>query len=113
MELVTINSEEQYKNVNKVIKKSGYPTDDFWTSGSDEGNEGNFYWASNGESFDFQIWHPIQPDNFNGENCVVLRHQDDVYKFNDFPCDSKIYFICSKDDDNEDNKLIPRSGGRC
>lgn len=97
MELVTLNNEDQYLNVRKVISESEYPTADYWTSGTDLGNESSFFWASNGQSFDHVFWHPNQPDNYlNNENCVLLRHWDRSYKLNDFPCDSSIYFICTK-----------------
>lgn len=96
MELVSINSDDQYENVKEVISETNHPTADYWTSGTDQGNESNFFWTSNGESFDYQLWHPHQPDNYlNNENCVLLRHWDNIYKFNDFPCDSNILFICS------------------
>lgn len=98
MELVTILNEDQYVNVKKVISESRFPTADYWTSGTDLGNEGYFFWASNGKNFDQVLWHPNQPDNYlNNENCVLLRHWDNNYKLNDSACDTTIiYFICAK-----------------
>lgn len=101
MELVSIKSEEQLKSALHVVYQSGHKemTDMYWTSGTDLGKENNFFWASNGDSFEYEAFHDGQPDNANNnENCVELRKRDNIYKFNDKPCDYKQYFICSSID---------------
>lgn len=99
MELVTIDSELRFENVMQVIKEANHTEseDIYWTSGVDLGNEDNFYWVSNGESFEFEPWHHNQPDNAgNNENCVELRNWNNSYRFNDNNCEAKNYFICSR-----------------
>lgn len=103
MELISITSEEKFRDALNVIEQSGHKemTDMYWTSGTDLGSENNFFWASNGESFEVehQPFHEGQPDNsHNNENCIELRYYKNVYKLNDKNCDIKQYFICSSAD---------------
>lgn len=101
MELVAINSEDNFKSALFVIDQSGHKemTDMYWTSGTDLGNENNFFWASNGECLEYEPFHDGQPDNTNNnENCVELRNWGNIYKLNDKICDFKQYFICSSVD---------------
>lgn len=96
MELVSINSEDEYNNLMKIISESKYPRADYWTSGTDFGNEGNFFWATNGNNFNKVTWHRNQPDNYqNMENCVQLSSWDNSYKLNDSVCDTSMLFICT------------------
>jgi hypothetical protein len=70
----------------------------YWTSGSDLGSEGQFYWASTGQvlgiydNFD----HPLQPDNANkSEHCLELRvPRLNLKNWNDRSCDRKSRYIC-------------------
>lgn len=75
-----------------LLGKDGW----YWTSGSDLGEEGSFFWASNGRSIskNSSLWLPNQPDNAGGsENCVHLWDTLN-YKINDLPCNTQCYFIC-------------------
>jgi hypothetical protein len=45
----------------------------FWTSGSDQGSEGSFYWTATGQNMKYTFWHSGQPDNMGGnENCGIV-----------------------------------------
>lgn len=101
MELVSINNKEQFDNIQNVIRQSGHnqTSDIYWTSGTDLGNENNFFWTSSGQNIDYNAWNDGQPDNTNdNENCVELRYRKNVYKLNDNNCYAKVYFICTSVD---------------
>ena len=36
----------------------------FWTSGTDQGEEGKFFWMSNGKPVTFENWNAGEPNNF-------------------------------------------------
>lgn len=105
MELISINTPEQFENALYLIKQTGNTnvTDNYWTSGSDIYNENNFIWMSTGQVFDYEPWHDYQPDNYkDNEDCAELRNYKNVYKLNDSNCLAKSYFICSKSDSDID-----------
>lgn len=59
-----------------------------WTSGTDQGEKGNFFWMSTGRHFNYTKWSKSQPDNFGGiENCVHTWNIDGVTQWNDGGCD--------------------------
>lgn len=101
MDLVTISNDEQFDNVQNVIRESGHnqSSDLYWTSGTDLGIENNFFWSSNGENIEYDAWNYGQPDNSGGnENCVELRYKKHFYKLNDNNCNAKNFFICTSVD---------------
>lgn len=98
MELISINKPEIYEGALEAIYNSDYNSeiDKYWTSGTDIFKEDVFFWASNGELFDYQPWHKNQPDNGsnNKEHCVELKYSKNIYKLNDNNCKTKNHFIC-------------------
>lgn len=36
----------------------------FWTSGTDQGEEGKFFWLSNGKPITYTNWNAGEPNNF-------------------------------------------------
>lgn len=66
-----------------------------WTSGTDQGEKGNFFWMSTGRHFNYTKWSNSQPDNFGGiENCVHTWNIDGVTQWNNRGCDNRLYYIC-------------------
>ena len=54
---------EQYSIIdNFVFIGMGY--EHFWTSGTDQGEEGKFYWMSSGQPLTFENWNSAEPNNF-------------------------------------------------
>lgn len=98
MELISITTPEIYEGALSAIHNSDYNSeiDKYWTSGTDIFKEDVFFWASNGELFDYQPWHKNQPDNGsnNKEHCVELKYSKSVYRLNDNNCKTKNHFIC-------------------
>lgn len=114
MELVSIESKQENDAILGVIGEkliwifkfrfvativwiffAGNATEDFWLSGTDLGNEGDFYWASTGHPFGlFSDWMIKMPDNFrNNEHCVQF-HSAGGLKWNDNNCNRAYKFIC-------------------
>jgi hypothetical protein len=45
-----------------------------WMGGTDLGSEGNFYWATTNEPFNYTYWLSGQPDNMNeNHHCLVFN----------------------------------------
>ena len=68
-----------------------------WIGIDDLGIEGDFAYASDGESIGFTNWMPNNPDNAGGnENCVIYgKHNGFVW--NDVKCSAKNSFVCESE----------------
>ena len=79
---------------------SGFGHEHFWISGTDQGEEGRFFWLSNGRPITFTNWNAGEPNNFEYENgelehCMELWDRDGKgMKWNDSPCSFETYFVC-------------------
>lgn len=70
-----------------------------WTSGTDQGQEGNFLWMSTGKPFIYTRWSAGQPDNMDrSEHCVhvwpVPNNGFGSIYWNDWHCWKELYYIC-------------------
>lgn len=99
MNLISINTPTQLKNVLTIVEKNKLVSQQFWTSGTDEGHENIFVWSANGQLFDYVPWHPGQPDSNGVENCVVITpwNNDTNYRLNDDGCYKDFLYICSRE----------------
>ena len=73
---------------------------DWWTSGTDQGREGQWYWASSLAPVADFIWEEGQPDSDGGQqNCLALLARD-PFMGHDVTCDNSghnpIFPICQK-----------------
>jgi len=68
----------------------------YWTSGSDLGSEGEFYWDSMGEFFGpFTDWEDGQPNNAgDGQHCVNIECYTEYTLWNDGNCRDMLRYIC-------------------
>lgn len=100
MHLASINSEEEQKNLEEHITSFGMGNEHFWSSGTDQGEEGKFVWMSTGRPLTYENWNAGEPNNFqyeNGEteNCLELWNRDGKgLRWNDTPCSFESYFLC-------------------
>ncbi|XP_059476543.1 C-type lectin 37Db-like [Neocloeon triangulifer] len=94
MKLLSIESaEENNAMLEQIVLRPG---DSFWTSGSDLGHEGNFYWEATGLAVSgFKYWAPGQPDNAQSgsEHCLEISAADN-HLWNDNKCDVQHFYIC-------------------
>ncbi|XP_017783958.1 PREDICTED: C-type lectin 37Db-like [Nicrophorus vespilloides] len=98
MQLLTINSNEEYDYLYKLIttELSFGPDSKLWTSGTDIAREGKFHWLSTGYPVKINKWLPGEPDNDNGEHCMEFWNNNGNIGLNDDKCHSENYFICEK-----------------
>ncbi|KAI8517186.1 response to nematode [Branchiostoma belcheri] len=90
--LATIDAQDTNDLVVKEIRAGG---DSYWIGLNDVREEGSFVWSDEANSpAVYTNWHPDQPDNGGGEDCVEMTKNQD---WNDLPCSSKLNFICEKE----------------
>ncbi|XP_071454358.1 C-type lectin 37Db isoform X1 [Hetaerina americana] len=100
MHLASIESQEESDKLEKHIKDYGLGLEHFWTSGTDQGEEGVFFWLSNGRPVTYTNWNAGEPNNFRYENgeeehCLELWNRDGKgLKWNDTPCSFETFFVC-------------------
>jgi len=72
----------------------------FWTSGTDQAEEGKFFWMSTGKPMTYENWNAGEPNNFQYENgeqehCLELWNRDGKgLRWNDTPCSFETFFVC-------------------
>ncbi|XP_069688151.1 C-type lectin mannose-binding isoform-like isoform X4 [Periplaneta americana] len=101
MHLASINSQEENDKLEKHIRDfAGLGHEHFWTSGTDQAEEGVFFWMSTGRPVTFTNWNTGEPNNFRYENgeeehCLELWNRDGKgLKWNDTPCSFETFFVC-------------------
>ncbi|XP_076031590.1 brevican core protein triforce isoform X2 [Oratosquilla oratoria] len=100
MQLAGIETERENKFLEEHIQDVGLGHEHFWTSGTDQGEEGRFFWMSNGNPITFTNWNAGEPNNFQYENgeeehCLELWNRDGKgLKWNDSPCSFETFFVC-------------------
>ena len=87
-DLVTVHNQEE--NVFIQHRHSG---DRSWIGLNDRSVEGYFVWT-NKEISSFRFWAPMQPNNWNNEDCVHTLGVRHGYTWNDVPCDNCFNFTC-------------------
>lgn len=75
MHLASIASQEENDRLEKHIKDFGLGHEHFWTSGTDQAEEGTFFWMANGRPITFENWNVGEPNNFRCVHswCSVYR----------------------------------------
>jgi len=100
MHLASINSMEEQKNLEEHIQSFGMGDEHFWTSGTDQAEEGKFFWMSSGKPITYENWNAGEPNNFQYENgeeehCLELWNRDGKgLRWNDTPCSFETFFVC-------------------
>jgi len=100
MHLASVNSAGEQKDLEEHITSFGMGNEHFWSSGTDQAEEGKFFWMSTGKPLTYENWNAGEPNNFKyengeGENCLELWNRDGKgLKWNDTPCSFESYFVC-------------------
>lgn len=118
MHLASINSAEEQRDLQDHIQAygkylilmylvnvitvsiSGMGHEHFWTSGTDQGEEGKFFWMGTGKPVTYQNWNAGEPNNFEyedgeQEHCLEMWDRDGKgLGWNDTPCSFSTFFIC-------------------
>lgn len=100
MHLASINREDEQKDLEEHIESFGMGHEHFWTSGTDQAEEGKFFWMSTGKPVTYENWNAGEPNNFRYENgeeehCLELWNRDGKgLRWNDTPCSFETFFVC-------------------
>jgi len=100
MHLASVGSEAEQRDLQEHITSFGLGNEHFWSSGTDQAEEGKFFWMSTGKPITYENWNAGEPNNFqyeNGEteNCLELWNRDGKgLKWNDTPCSFESFFVC-------------------
>ncbi|XP_050513611.1 collectin-12-like [Diabrotica virgifera virgifera] len=102
MNLVSIESEEENKQLQKFISDKGFKYGSYWTSGTNLVGEDQWIWMSTGRELTYTNWLPGEPSkqNVKGtvENCIdILVYAG--FKWNDQNCEVVQNFICESTKD--------------
>lgn len=97
MYLIDIPTIDEEQRILKIIDDKQLEFS-YWTSGTDLGNEGKFYWMTTGHEVfynNFAITEPNNRDKPSGvaEHCIELR-KPYKYKWNDAGCGNELHVIC-------------------
>ncbi|XP_065341655.1 uncharacterized protein LOC135940609 [Cloeon dipterum] len=101
MKILSIEFDYEYTNLIAAAKNSSNAEGIFWTSGSDEGCEGNFGWCAVNKLVRSQEakWYPGEPNNYNGkENCIYLKLGKTGGTLYDADCSTSQMYICEARD---------------
>lgn len=100
MHLASVNTEEEQRNIEEHVQSLGFGHEHFWTSGTDQAEEGKFFWMSTGKPITYENWNAGEPNNFQYENgeeehCLELWNRDGKgLRWNDTPCSFETFFVC-------------------
>ncbi|XP_053377463.1 MAM and LDL-receptor class A domain-containing protein 2-like [Mercenaria mercenaria] len=99
--LVSVNSQKEQNFLLDTIQSdsvyTSMGTSGWYTSGTDERDEGKFVWTDTGYPYpvNYTNWHIGQPNNVgNVQNCLLLQYSDVKYEWGDVNCQDKHPFIC-------------------
>ena len=93
--LISIESAEQQEFVKMVLDFLGGHEEghSWWTSGTDQGREGEWYWAATLTAVGSFMWHNDQPNEGTDANCLYVHLDGEGY---DGPCSSIYFPVCER-----------------
>ncbi|XP_063406088.1 perlucin-like protein [Mytilus trossulus] len=91
-ELVIIDTEQENAFIAAEISKL---TGEFWLDGTDQFLEGKWEWASTAQPFSYSNWYPGEPNDRNGEDCLITNDFHNSY-WTDVACTRLQTYICER-----------------
>ncbi|XP_078686058.1 uncharacterized protein LOC144918846 isoform X2 [Branchiostoma floridae x Branchiostoma belcheri] len=81
-----------------VAIQSQEETADVFIGLNDIATEGSYLWEDGSPIGDFHPWAPGQPNNYNGQDCIAISHQNDdpLSQWCDDSCDVQQGYVCQK-----------------
>ncbi|XP_034020969.1 uncharacterized protein LOC117505435 [Thalassophryne amazonica] len=92
--LTSVNSDDEYHDIQNMIKKITYQNSEAWLGGSDAQEEGLWFW-SDGKSFGYNSWCPGEPNNHGNQHCLAINHSGQKC-WDDRKCEEKHPSVCAK-----------------
>ena len=68
----------------------------YWIGANDIDKEDDWVWEWDESKIVFDCWHDGEPNNNGDEDCVEIKWQNSLYKWNDQQCEYKYFYICEK-----------------
>ncbi|KAJ8940566.1 hypothetical protein NQ318_012965, partial [Aromia moschata] len=106
MRLASITSAEENVRLGKFAESIGHNTSHFWTAGTtlhDDARQ-EWIWLTTGARILYTNWYPGEPNRGSGETpeyCLEVRSiDDDIFTWNDAPCEYRYNFICESNNPN-------------
>ncbi|XP_018538385.1 galactose-specific lectin nattectin [Lates calcarifer] len=93
--LASIPNEKVYRFLRELVFEAVNSHKRTWVGGYDAVKEGVWLW-SDGNIFDFNLWHQGEPNNLGGEHCMEINLGGNDF-INDQNCRDQKPFICVKD----------------
>ncbi|CAB3361884.1 Hypothetical predicted protein [Cloeon dipterum] len=101
MKILSIEFDYEYNNLIAAANNSTSANGIFWTSGTDDGCEGNFGWCAVNKLARSQEtkWQPGEPNNYaEKENCIFLSLTKTSGTLFDADCSTSQMYICEARD---------------
>ncbi|KAM7343888.1 C-type lectin mosGCTL-7-like [Cochliomyia hominivorax] len=92
MQLASIESETELKNLSSYLYTNSLLFNNYWLSGTNLASKGVYSWASSGNTFSYHKWALNQP-GILANRCV---RTDVKFEWATDACTAENYFICSK-----------------
>lgn len=103
MELINVKTQKDLENLQEILRMANLSTKEhIWTSGTDLGSDGQFYWSSIGEDFTSAVPWLVLPDKKDSnKHCVELVNGTYL---NDNNCDETFHYLCIQAATNDSEK---------
>ncbi|KAG8306795.1 mannose binding [Homalodisca vitripennis] len=104
MRLATIQDQQEYDDLIRILKNYELREDtrgsNFWLSGADLAETGNYLWMSTGRPMSFSQWWWFEPNHVKcdgevKEHCVEISW-DLFYTMNDLCCSIPQWYVCEE-----------------
>lgn len=78
MALLSVETKEEEEALTEILLQDGHPSSPaihYWMSGSDQGQEGFWYWDDDKRKpFTYTNWCPGEPNNLNPRNATIEHY---------------------------------------
>jgi hypothetical protein len=70
--------------------------ENFWIGANDIDIEDDWVWESDKSKLLFSDWLDGEPNNYNNEDCGIMRWHNSLYRWIDDKCHRPYLYICEK-----------------
>ncbi|XP_076269492.1 perlucin-like [Rhynchophorus ferrugineus] len=94
-EILSESDQKELEEVLQLHKEVGV-ANGYWMFATNLVDKTTYYWLNSNLPLFYSAFSAGQPDNAgNRENCLeIFQHSIGVFMWNDYPCDTKLRFIC-------------------
>jgi len=91
--LAEITDQQEQANIVGLIRRTDPKSLFYYYIGATDSQQAmNFRWMTSGNYMVYSNWLANQPDNdAQGQNCAHLWNDNDLYKWNDIPCNTRLF----------------------